>query len=149
MLLVRSVDRIARHGFMAMALCGLYGCVSSPITADRIERAVAVTFANLVHLQIARLNLRPIAAFDFDVVASCGRPVGGVAGAGDWTCRLRWRGPDRQRLLDTFDLVVSTDGCYMATAEGEQFGKPALKAADGSEIRNLLYAFDGCFDTDR
>lgn len=146
---VRGVDRLARHCLVAVCLCGLCGCVSTPITADRIEHAIEATFANLVRVQVARLNLRPMAVFDLDAVASCRRPAGSDVGAGDWTCRIRWRGPDRQRLFDTFDLVVATDGCYTATAEGDQLGRPTLKATDGREVRNLLYAFEGCFDTVR
>jgi hypothetical protein len=30
---------------------------------------------------------------------------------------------------------------------GESLGGPVLKASDGRPVRNLLYAFDGCFDT--
>jgi hypothetical protein len=50
-------------------------------------------------------------------------------------------------MSDTYDVSVSTDGCYTATVDGEQLGGPAIKASDGSDVRNLLYAFEGCFDT--
>ena len=84
----------------------------------------------------------------FDVTASCRRlGVSSNAGAGEWTCRLRWLGPDRQTLRDTFDLVVTTDGCYTATAEGEQLGGPTLTTRKGRVVRNLLHTFEGCFDT--
>jgi hypothetical protein len=35
----------------------------------------------------------------------------------------------------------------MATASGESLGGPMLKSEDGRAVRNLLYAFEGCFDT--
>jgi hypothetical protein len=70
-----------------------------------------------------------------------------TVGAGEWECRLAWKGPDRQTLHDTYDLFVTTDGCYMATVVGDNLGGPTLNARDGSEVRNLLYAFEGCFDT--
>jgi hypothetical protein len=58
-----------------------------------------------------------------------------------------WQGPDRRRLRDTYELFVTTDGCYMATASVEALGGPVLRAENGREVRNLLYAFEGCFDT--
>jgi hypothetical protein len=120
---------------------------SSPITPARIEPAIEATFANLVHVQVSWLGMRPMAASEFEVTASCGRLVGGTdSGAGEWVCRLRWLGPDRQTLRDTFDVFVATDGCYTATAAGENLGGPSLRRPDGRDVRNLLYAFEGCFD---
>jgi len=131
--------------FVAAALSG---CGSSPITPMRIETALQTTFANLVELQVSRLHLPPLAAADFAVTAICRKQTAGNnAGAGDWTCALVWQGPDRQMLRDSYDLFVATDGCFTATAAGESLGRPTLKAADGREVRNLLYSFEGCFDT--
>ena len=143
----------------ALAACGtiaLSGCGSSPITPKRIETALETTFANLVELQVARLHLKPMTAPDFAVTAICGKQATGnnagarpeqSRGAGDWTCALVWQGPDRRMLRDTYDLFVATDGCYTATAAGENLGGPTLKASDGRDVRNLLYTFEGCFDT--
>ena len=47
---------------------------------------------------------------------------------------------------DVYDLFVTPDGCYAATAEGESLGAPTITAPDGRRVRNLLYAFEGCFD---
>jgi hypothetical protein len=69
------------------------------------------------------------------------------SGAGEWACTLVWQGPDRRTLRDTYDLTVGTDGCFAASVSGESLGGPTLKAADGRTVRNLLYAFEGCFDT--
>jgi hypothetical protein len=124
-------------------------CGSSPIRSGRIEPAIEQTFANLVHVQVAWLRLRPMEASEFAVTASCRKQVAGRdAGAGDWVCTLRWLGPDHRTRRDTFDLFVTTDGCYTATAAGESLGGPILKTADGAaDVRNLLYTFEGCFDT--
>jgi hypothetical protein len=73
-------------------------------------------------------------------------PTGGV-GAGEWVCTVIWMGPQRQSVRDAYDLFVGTDGCYMASLAGESLGGPVLKTQDGRSVRNLLYAFDGCFDT--
>ena len=89
-----------------------------------------------------------VRASDLNVTASCRRPGATTnAGAGEWVCRLRWLGPDRRPLFDTFDLVVTTDGCYTASAECEQLGGVAVTTRDGRDMRNLLHTFEGCFDT--
>ena len=143
----RRTRRRAALAIAAFGALAAWGCGSSAITSDRIERAVESTFANLVQLQVARLKLAPVAASDLEAIAACRRRTGGgFTGAGEWTCTVRWLGPDRRPLRDTFDVVVTPDTCYTATAEGEQLGGATLKASDGSEVRNLLYVFEGCFD---
>ena len=137
-----------RGALAAMASLGLLGCGTSPITSTRVEAAIETTFANLVELQVSRLGLPPMTAPDFAVTAICRKPLaGGGTGAGEWVCTLVWQGPDHRTLRDTYDLLVATDGCYAATVAGESLGGPTLKAPDGRQVRNLLYAFEGCFDT--
>jgi hypothetical protein len=103
-------------------------CGPSPITPDRIQGAIAPTFANLVRVQVSWLSLPAMAASDFAVTASCRNPSAGNgranSGAGDWACTLLWQGPDRRTLRDAYDLFVSTDGCYTATVAGESLGGP-------------------------
>jgi hypothetical protein len=131
-----------------MAAATLPGCGPSHITPARIQTAIETTFANLVEVQVSRLGLPPMAAPDFAVTAICRKQVReSQAGAGDWVCTLVWQGPDRRTLRDTYDLFVSSEGCYAATVAGENLGGPTLKAPDGRAVRNLLYAFEGCFDT--
>lgn len=89
---------------------------------------------------------------EFDVSAGC-RKVGAAgaptdhSGSGDWVCTLQWHGPERRPLRDVYDLFVTTDGCYTATVEGESLARPTLITDDGREVKNLLYVFEGCFDT--
>jgi hypothetical protein len=73
----------------------------------------------------------------------------GASGAGEWVCRLTWQIPNRQILRDTYDLSVATDGCYTATVDAAEghLGGPTLKGSDGTDVRNLTYTFEGCFDT--
>ena len=136
-------------GFIAAAAAlTIGGCGSTPITAVRIERAIAPTFANLVHVQMSWLELPPLTAADLAVQASCRRlPAGDASGSGEWTCTLAWKGPNRRIVRDSYELFVTSDGCYTATAAGEAIGGPTLKAESGRDVRNLLYAFEGCFDT--
>jgi len=138
----------ARFALAMFAAAVTSCCGRSAITATRIERAIEPTFANLVEVQISLLKIPAKRAPDFEVTASCRRQAASAdTGAGDWVCRLRWLGPNREPVKDTFDLVVTTDGCYTATVEGEQLGGLTLKASDGREVRNLLHTFEGCFDT--
>jgi hypothetical protein len=46
------------------------------------------------------------------VKAQCRKPVGGAIGSGDWVCAVMWKGPGRQPLGDSYELFVTTDGCY-------------------------------------
>ena len=139
---------IPRLALAAMVAAFAAGCGASPITSARIESAIAPTFANLVQLQVSSMGLPPMQANDFAATATCRRPGAlSTPGSGEWMCTLIWEGPERQMLRDTFDLFVTTDGCYTATAAAETLGGPTLKAADGRAVRNLLYTFEGCFDT--
>jgi len=123
------------------------GCGSS-ITSDRIEGALAPTFTNLVRLQMTWLGLPPLPASDIGASANCRRLLPGEnSGSGEWTCVLIWHGPDRRQLRDTYELFVNADGCYTATASAEALGGPTLRSENGRHVRNLLYAFEGCFDT--
>ena len=146
-----NMNRAIRIGTIALnaaAVAATLGCGHSPITAKRIEPALETTFANLVELQVSRLRLPPMKAPDFAVTAICRRvTAGGDVGAGDWTCTIVWQGPDRRTVRDTYELFVQTDGCYSASASGEGLGGPVLSVRDGSKTRNLLYTFEGCFDT--
>jgi hypothetical protein len=119
----------------------------SPITSVRIERAIASTFANLVETQLSWVGLPRMTATEVGASARCLKLPGGGAGAGEWVCTVIWMGPQGQSVRDAYDLFVATDGCYMASLSGESLGGPILKRTDGTSVRNLLYAFDGCFDT--
>jgi ABC-2 type transport system permease protein len=125
----------------------LGGCNNSPITQERIERALASTFANLVETQVSWVGLPSMTATEVGASARCRKLPGGGAGAGEWVCTVIWMGPGGQSVRDAYDLFVATDGCYMASLSGESLGGPVLKTRDGKDVRNLLYAFDGCFDT--
>jgi hypothetical protein len=146
-----AADRLYRRLAALAAALALAGCGESPITSARIERAIAPTFANLVHAQLTRIGLPGLAASDLTVTASCRKLVAetGTRGAGEWVCTLAWHGPNRETLHDTYDLTVGTDGCYTATVEGAEanLGGPTVVGPDGSRLTNLLYTFDGCFDT--
>jgi hypothetical protein len=145
----RSTLDHARTGFAAASILALAAC-ASPITEARIERAIAPTFANLVHLQISSIGLPSLPTSSIAVSAVCRPSARGVqAGAGEWACTLNWHGPNQALLRDVYDVSVTPDGCYTAKAEGSEarLGGPTLVGADGKTVRNLLYVFEGCFNT--
>jgi hypothetical protein len=125
---------------------------SGGVTRSKIEDAVAPTFANLVDVQVSRLGAPRVEAASLHAYAQC-QKVGATReahGAGDWTCSIGWyvRGQMTGPVHDKYDLSVTSDGCYTATADGTEahVGGPTVTARDGSTVGNLLYAFDGCFD---
>jgi hypothetical protein len=124
------------------------GCSSdSPITAARVEKAIASQFSNLVETQVSWVGLPRLTATDVAAGARCLKLPTGGTGSGEWACTVIWMGPQGQSVRDAYDLFVYTDGCYMAELGSESLGGPILKTPDGKSVRNLLYAFDGCFDT--
>lgn len=138
---LRAVAAVAA----ALTVCG---CGSySPITADRIEKAIASTFSNLVETQVSWVGLPRLTATEVAASANCLKLPTGGTGSGEWVCTVIWMGPGGQSVRDAYDLFVNTDGCYMASLSGESLGGPILKTGNGKTVRNLLYAFDGCFDT--
>lgn len=145
------IERTTRLGCIAPAVAivvAVTSCGATPITPGRIEPAIASTFANRVHLQVSAMGLPPITVAGVAATASCRKPgSSGNTGSGEWICILMWQSPERQILRDTFDVVVTTDGCYTATAEAASLGGPVLESANGGEVTNLLYTFEGCFDT--
>jgi hypothetical protein len=142
-----GIQKTLAAGGIVTALAAV-ACSPSPITATRIEAAMATTFRNLVIVQVSRMDLPPMAAADFVVKANCRRVLAERSdGAGDWMCTVDWRAADRQAQRETYDLFVTTDGCYTASIEGDNLGGPTLGQSERGSIRNLLYVFEGCFDT--
>ena len=138
------------HTALVAALC-LAACGSSAIRRARVEAAVASTFANLVQVQLGRMGLGPVPPPGIRAAANCRRMTPGRQdkGSGEWACSLTWYGPNRTPLVDGYDVAVSADGCYTASVgAGEgNLGGPTIPLADGSRVRNVLYAFDGCLDS--
>jgi hypothetical protein len=124
-------------------------CGSVQVTQQRIEASFAPTFANLVHVQEPMLGQPPVDAATLKASASCRKvgPVPGNRGAGTWKCTVTWFTVNGTPLRDAYDLSVGMDGCYTATVDGAQLGGPTLRASGGTDVINLLYVFDACFDT--
>jgi hypothetical protein len=139
----------ARCLFAIALMAALAACGGSVVTEDRVERAMAPLFANLVHVQLQRMGLRDIPVSALRTTASCYRIGGGHAGTGDWACTIVWSGPNGATLRDSYEVTVGANGCFAATLSGSteaQLGGPTVITQENRLVRNLLYAFDGCFD---
>ena len=115
-----------------------------PDHIDRIDAAVQSTFANLVELQLSRLGHRgghrtsPSPRFAGRQTAGKQRRLWRVGSA-------RWCGRARPpRIASTPGPVGRHRMRCTATVSGEPW-RPHLEAVDGSDVRNLLYRFEGCF----
>ncbi len=131
---------------------GALGCRPTGVTDSPLASAFALTFANLIQSQQALMGLPAVDARAFHAAATCHRvgPGGQAAGSGSWVCTVTWSVPNnRAPLRDTYELRVTPDGCYTATADGSEahVGGPTLTTRQGRTFPNRLYAFDGCFDT--
>jgi len=140
--------RVVTVAACTTAVCG---CGSTKITATRLEHALAPTFANLIETQESMLGRPPLDVTSLRASASCHRlgPGSATGGGGDWQCTLAWFAPGRRGpWFDSYELSVTTDGCFTATSDGQEghLGGPRLTLRDGTTATNLLYAFDGCFD---
>jgi hypothetical protein len=142
--------RVNARPFLAIALMSaLAACGGSTVTEDRVERAIAPLFANLVHAQLQRMGLPDIPVSALRTTASCYRIGGGHEGTGDWACTIVWSGPNGATLRDGYEVAVGANGCFTATLSGSteaQLGGPTVITQENRQVRNLLYAFDGCFD---
>lgn len=143
-----SSRRLARTRTAAalLGLAALVGCGPQDVTAPRLDRSVATTFANLYAYQQTVLGLPGEQARN--VTASCGKAGGGAqVGAGDgWTCTVLLVDPAGAVHNVPYDLSVQADACWHANGPPGVVGAARELAADGRTVVNPLFAFDGCFD---
>ena len=127
-------------------------CHPTGVTQGRLENAFAPIFANLIQTQETKLGYPRATARLLRASADCHRVGPGPEtsiGGGQWICTVRWSIPARAiALRDTYDLSVTPDGCFTATADGSEahVGGRTVTTPEGRTMTNLLFAFDGCFD---
>src|SRR5262245_56539417 len=97
---LKPILRAATTLTAAMAAAGCSS--SSPITAARIEKALASTFSNLVEVQVSWMGLPRLTAEEVGASARCVKAPAGGAGAGEWICTVIWMGPQGQSLRDAY-----------------------------------------------
>lgn len=139
--MARRLLALAAGGALLLTACG-----GSPITSVRLNASIGPTFTHLYAAQQQLLgNPADPAAY---TTASCARPGGATAGAGDdWLCSVVIYRRTGLPVGASIEVRVKTNGCYVANPPFAVVGQVRLQAAGGAEVDNPLSEFDGCFNT--
>jgi hypothetical protein len=124
----------------------------SSVTAPRLERSLAVDFANLYADQAKLLGHRGITPDSLGARAMCdkGGAVEADVGPGsNWNCLVSWTDPNNPMPLEgygKFEVSVHSNGCYTAGGPSKLVGFQTITDRKGRVVTNPVYEFDGCFD---
>jgi ABC-2 type transport system permease protein len=137
----------------AVALAGsLGGCGSSALTAQRLQRSISATFANLYVLQQQRQGHPAPSPRRLATRATCqkGTPDTTQAGPGaDWLCTVTFlvAGP-RTPVRALYNVDLRTDGCFFADGDGPVTlnGRRTITGAGYRQVFNPLWRIEACFD---
>lgn len=149
----RGWGRQLRIIAVAVAVVALLGAASNlgptSITAGKLQRSIALTFANLTALQQADLGRYVPAGSHLPDGALCSRQ--GVRqsnrGAGDnWLCNLYIPNLPKEPTEVHYDVAVKPNGCYTAEGPESFIGPLTIHRPDGQAILNPLFRFSGCFE---
>jgi ABC-2 type transport system permease protein len=121
------------------------------ITVARLRAAIGPTVDNLTLLQQRAESSFVPANAQIDVVPYCAPRAGTTQGPGDWTCVLDVFIPttgiaSEQQTPVTYDVSVSSDGCYKAEAPPGLVGGQTIRSTNGRVVVNPLFVIYGCFD---
>ena len=149
----RSWGRQLRVLAVAVAVLALLGAVSnigpSSVTAGKLNRSIALTFANLTAVQQKDLGRHVPARAHLNAGAICSRQgvLHPYRGAGDnWRCTIYIPNPPREPTDVNYDVTVKPNGCYTAAGAESFIGPLTIHRPDGSPILNPLFRFNGCFE---
>ena len=150
----RSWGRQLRVLVVAIAVIAVLGAVSnlgpSSITDGKLNRSIALTFANLTALQQEDLGRHVPAGSRLPAEAVCSR-VGvqnAYRGPGDdWRCTIYLPSRLNQQPNDVhYDVAVKPNGCYTAAGAESFIGPLTIRRPNGQRIPNPLFRFTGCFN---
>jgi ABC-2 type transport system permease protein len=137
-----SLAIVASAGALATS-----GCATTGVTAARIERSIAPTYARMYRWKQRLLHAstsRPLG-----VRAQCARgdadtPDRGAGG--NWTCAITFliAGPGTPVRV-VYDMTVRPDGCWTTEGGPPELGGQTIKSSAGPTVPNPIYAIDGCF----
>jgi hypothetical protein len=124
----------------------------SSVTQARLERALPTEFANLYAQQAKILGHHGVTPGSLHATAMCDK--GGAAevnvGPGsNWNCLVSWTDPNNPMPPEgygKFELDVHSNGCYTAGGPSKLVGFQTITDAEGDDVTNPVYEFDGCFD---
>lgn len=133
------------------AVAGNWGPVG--VTSARLKASFIPTFNNLTILQQQQLgrSVPPGATLNI-ALPTCSRRGSGPTGPGDWVCTFQVIIPTPgslppQPTTVSYEVSVSSDGCYKAQSPPAFIGSQTMQDANGSQVVNPLYTVYGCFNT--
>lgn len=124
----------------------------SSVTAPRLERSLAVNFANLYADRATMLGHPGITPSSLGARAMCdkGGAVEDDIGPGsNWNCLVTWTDPNNPMPPEgygKFEVTVHSNGCYTAGGPSKLVGFQTITDKKGRQVTNPVYEFDGCFD---
>jgi ABC-2 type transport system permease protein len=121
------------------------------ITQARLNRSITPTFANLTLLQQRITTGFVPTNANLHIIPYCSHHASTQQGPGDWTCILHVLLPTAsnqplQQTPITYDVSVSPNGCYKATASSSLVGGQTISDSQGHQVSNPLFLLYGCFD---
>jgi ABC-2 type transport system permease protein len=122
------------------------------ITPVRLNAALIPTFNNLTLLQQRELGRAPVPGASLNIVLpTCSRRGSTTDGPGEWICTMNVLIPTQSSLppeptVVSYDVSVSSDGCYKAQSPPAFIGQQTMRDADGHTVVNPLYTIYGCFN---
>ena len=122
------------------------------VTAPRLRANLTPVFNNLTLLQQRQLGRTVPAGAKLNVVPNCSRRASTPQGPGDWICTLTVFIPQPgaqpfQQTPVTYDVSVTSDGCYKAESPPTFVGQQTMRDAAGNSVVNPLFTIYGCFNT--
>ena len=136
-------------GAGAVAVAAGHG---SSVTRPRLERALAVAFANQYAAQARLLGHHGVTPASLHARAMCdkhGPDVPDVGPGSDWVCLMGWKDPAVPMPPEgygKFEVTVHNNDCFTAGGPSKLVGYQTITDAGGHQVNNPVYEFDGCFD---
>jgi hypothetical protein len=124
----------------------------STVTRARLERALPVVFSHLYTDQAHLLGHDQVTPASLNAKAMCdkhGPTVADVGPGGDWVCLMSWHDPDVPMPTEgygKFEVNVHSNDCFTAGGPSKLTGFLTMTDAQGREVPNPVFEFDGCFD---
>jgi ABC-2 type transport system permease protein len=132
------------------AIAGNWGAAG--VTPARLKSSFTPAFSKLTVLQQRQLGRNVAPGAKLTIQTNCSRRAPTPNGPGDWVCTLVVYIPQLgavpfQQTPVTYDVSVSSDGCYKATSPPQFVGAQTMRDSRGHQIVNPLFTIYGCFNT--
>lgn len=132
-----------------LAIAGSWGPTGA--TARRLKASLSPAFNGVTVLQQRQLGRAVPAGAKLNLQTTCARHGSTPTGPGDWSCTVTVFMPQAganpfAQTPVTYDVSVSSDGCYKATAPPSFVGQQTMRDARGNNVTNPLFTIYGCFN---